>query len=307
MNTAEIKRRAALWIAEGRPAVLVALLAVKGSAPRAAGTRMLVAADATLGTIGGGHLEWMAQATARKLLQGAQAWPAPQRVALGPALGQCCGGSVELAYEPLSDASLQAWALPLPRFHLCLYGAGHVGTALVRALRDIDLLVDWIDSREDAFSAECANFMQDPDQLPFAAGAADASQPSSLTAAGTTASQQSSTQATGLRCWVSDDPARDAAAAPPGAHHVVMTHHHGLDFDIVCRVLQRQDTGWVGLIGSRSKRQQFVHRLLARGLTPERIAALNCPVGLDGIAGREPAVVAVAVAAQLLSLPCAAG
>ncbi|NBO76980.1 MAG: xanthine dehydrogenase accessory protein XdhC [Betaproteobacteria bacterium] len=272
-----MKRRAAQWLAQGRTAVLVKVQEVKGSAPRGAGTRMVVAEDEVLGTIGGGHLEWMALATAKGLLQGRQDWPAPQRVALGPTLGQCCGGSVELAYEPLAEASLRAWALPAPRFHLCLYGAGHVGQALVRVLRDIDVSIDWIDSREEAFGTEYAPYLQNAVVMP--------------------------NTESGLRCWVSEDPTHEAAGAPAGAHHLVMTHHHGLDFDIVARLLQRTDTGWVGLIGSKTKRRQFEHRLRARGLAAERMASLACPVGLDSIAGKEPAVVAVAVAAQLLGLP----
>ncbi|NBT09633.1 MAG: xanthine dehydrogenase accessory protein XdhC [Betaproteobacteria bacterium] len=284
MNSSALRRRAAQWLAEGRPSVLVQLSAAKGSVPREAGTRMVVALDGALGTIGGGHLEWMAQQTARRLLQGSQPWPAPQRVALGPSLGQCCGGAVELSYQPLSQDSLAAWDLPPPRLRLFLYGAGHVGRALVRVLRDVDVSLDWIDSRDGTFGTEGGPWLEGDDL------SLNAEEPS-------TAPRR------GMHCRISEDPAADAAAAPAGAHHVVMTHSHALDFDIVLALLLRRDTGLVGLIGSKTKRGQFEHRLQARGVAADRIADLICPVGLPGVSGKEPAVVAVAVAAQLLSLP----
>lgn len=267
MNATALKQLASQWLALGHSAVLVELRGVKGSAPRDAGTRMVVTAETCWGTIGGGHLEWMAQATARQLLSGMAAWPTPQRLALGPTLGQCCGGSVELRYEPLSPDSLDAWALPAPRFHLCLYGAGHVGQALVGLLRGVDVTIDWLDTREEAFV-----------DLPSEGHA-------------------------GLRWWVSDDIAADAGRAPSGAHHLVMTHSHSLDFDIVLRLLNRHDTGLVGLIGSKTKRRHFEGRLAHRGLAADRMADLVCPIGDPRIQGKEPAVVAVSVAAQLLSLP----
>jgi len=267
VNTAELKQEASRWLERGHRAVLVQLRAVKGSTPRAAGTRMVVGCDSVLGTIGGGHLEWKAQATAQRLLDGSIDWPAPERIALGPTLGQCCGGSVELVFEALCEASIAAWKLPPMRFHLCLYGAGHVGQALVRLLHDLDVSIDWLDSREGAFLG-----LHSRPRL-------------------------------GLRTWVSDDLAADAVRSPPGAHHLVMTHHHGLDFEVVLKLLSRHDTGLVGLIGSKTKRAQFEHRLIERGIEATRVADLVCPIGAPGIEGKEPAVVAVAVAAQLLSLP----
>ena len=268
MNTAGLRAQAAQVLAEGQAAVVVELRSVKGSVPRDEGTRMVVLREVVLGTIGGGHLEWRAIGTARALLQGNLPWPGPERLALGPALGQCCGGVVELAFVPLDGEALERWRVPVPRFHLMLYGAGHVGQALVRVLSGLDVVVDWVDGREGA----CA-----------AARAADGFP--------------------GLRLLETEDPAAEARAAPAGAHHVVMTHSHALDFDIVLALLRRTDTGLVGLIGSKTKRLQFEHRLLARGVEPARLAALLCPIGIAGVRGKEPAAVAVAVAAQLLSAP----
>jgi xanthine dehydrogenase accessory factor len=265
MNRAALRLQAARWCEKQRHAVVVELRSVQGSVPREAGTRMLVAQDEVIGTIGGGHLEWMALHTARELLAGRALWPAPARVALGPSLGQCCGGAVELAYEPLNEDTLMRWPVTPPASHLVLYGAGHVAQALIQILRGVDLSVDWVDSRDGAHGRW-------PD-FP------------------------------GLRCVVTDDPAYEAHHAPAGAHHLVMTHSHAQDFDIVLALLRRADTGMVGLIGSKTKRMQFEHRLLTRGLSEGRVAQLVCPVGVAGVHSKAPAAVAVAVAAQLLSLP----
>jgi xanthine dehydrogenase accessory factor len=265
MNRAALRLQAARWCEKQRPAVVVELRSVQGSVPREAGTRMLVAQDEVIGTIGGGHLEWMAMHTARELLAGRTPWPAPVRVALGPSLGQCCGGAVDLAYEPLNEDALRRWPVTPPASHLVLYGAGHVAQALIQILRGVDVSVDWVDSRDGAHGSW-------PD-FP------------------------------GLRCIVTDDPAYEAHHAPAGAHHLVMTHSHAQDFDIVLALLRRADTGMVGLIGSKTKRMQFEHRLLARGLSEGRVAQLVCPVGVAGVHSKAPAAVAVAVAAQLLSLP----
>jgi len=265
MNRAALRLQAARWCEKQRHAVVVELRSVQGSVPREAGTRMLVAQDEVIGTIGGGHLEWMAMHTARELLAGRTPWPAPVRVALGPSLGQCCGGAVDLAYEPLNEDALRRWPVTPPASHLVLYGAGHVAQALIQILRGVDVSVDWVDSRDGAHGSW-------PD-FP------------------------------GLRCVVTDDPAYEAHHAPAGAHHLVMTHSHAQDFDIVLALLRRADTGMVGLIGSKTKRMQFEHRLLARGLSEGRVAQLVCPVGVAGVHSKAPAAVAVAVAAQLLSLP----
>lgn len=270
MNQAALRAAAQQWLQNGEPALVVRVQAARGSVPRDDGVRMVVGRQAVLGTIGGGHLEWVAIQEARRALLQGDTPPPLQRLALGPALGQCCGGALELHYERLDAAALSAWALPPGRFHLVLYGAGHVGQALARLLVDVDCTVDWIDVREEAFP--------NPAQAPWV-------------------------QSPGLQCVVSDGPVADALAAPAGAHHLVMTHSHALDYDIVQALLSRTDTGLVGVIGSKTKRQRFEHRLLARGLSPQRVKTLQCPIGLPGVRGKEPAVVAVAVAAQLLSWP----
>jgi xanthine dehydrogenase accessory factor len=241
--------------------MVVEVIAHRGSVPRETGTRMLVArdalADAVAGSIGGGHLEWQAIARARGGSVGD--WP----VALGPSLGQCCGGALTLRFAPLTTATLAAWPEPAPRFVLQLYGAGHVGRAIVRALADIDCRVQWIDEREDEFPPG-----PDPSHV--------------------------------LRLCVEPVEA-EVAQAPPGTHFLVLTHSHDLDLRITEAVLARADFAYLGLIGSATKRARFVRRFTDSGLPAEVLARLTCPIGLPDIAGKEPAVIAAAVVAQLLT------
>lgn len=265
---AGIAATAAAWRAQGRAAAVVTVTATRGSVPREAGTRMLVAADGTvLGTIGGGHLEFSAIALARELMSAGASPPAgavERRFALGPSLGQCCGGEVHLRIAPLAADDPAAWPLPPPRFVLQLYGAGHVGRAIARLLATLPCCVRWLDERETEFPA-------------------DPGPPH-------------------IRRIASDDLPGEAADAPPGALHLVLTHSHALDLAIVHAVLARGGFGFLGLIGSRSKRARFEHRLRERGIPPAALERLVCPIGLPGIAGKEPEVIALAVVAQLMQL-----
>jgi xanthine dehydrogenase accessory factor len=259
----KLQTAALMWQAERRLAVVVEVVAHRGSVPRETGTRMLVGPGEVLGTIGGGHLELRAIADARALLAG-RPIAAEQRFPLGPALGQCCGGEVRLRFTPLVDSCPADWDAPLPRFTLQLYGAGHVGRAIAALLEGIDCRVQWIDARDDEF--------------PRAPGAPHIER-------------------------VCVEPVEaEVGVAPLGAFFLVLTHRHDLDLAITEAVLRRGDFGFLGLIGSRTKRARFVHRLAARGIAPEALARLSCPIGLPGIAGKEPEVIALAVVAQLLAL-----
>ena len=268
----DVAATAAAWRAQGRAAAVVTVTATRGSVPREAGTRMLVAADGAVhGTIGGGHLEFSAIALARELLAGPAGDASPaaggviqRRFALGPSLGQCCGGEVHLRIAPLAADDPAAWPLPPPRFVLQLYGAGHVGRAIARLLATLPCRVRWLDERETEFPA-------------------DPGPPH-------------------IRRIASDDLPGEVAGAPPGAVHLVLTHSHALDLAIVHAVLARGDSGFLGLIGSRSKRARFEHRLRERGIPPAALERLVCPIGLPGIAGKEPEVIALAVVAQLMQL-----
>lgn len=254
---------AAAWLARGEPAVLVEVSEALGSAPREAGARMLVSATRCEGTIGGGHLELKAIARARQMLASDERAPQSAHYPLGPALGQCCGGAVTLAFSRLDAKALAAWPLAAPRFHLQLYGAGHVGRAIVRALAPLNVRIDWIDERDDQFP------------------------PAAETPAHT-------------RVVAVDAPEAEVDEAPKGAFFLVLTHRHDLDLRISTAILKRNDFAFFGLIGSKTKRARFIHRFEVMGLAPEAIARLTCPIGVPGVEGKEPEVIAASVVAQLL-------
>lgn len=262
-----LRDAACAWLAAGRRAIVVEIAQAQGSVPREAGTRMLVAEDACAGTIGGGHLEWEAIAEARALLRHGLAGAYERRVALGPSLGQCCGGAVVLRYVRLEAQVVADWPVVVPRFLLQLYGAGHVGHAIARLLGGLDVQVQWIDGREEAF--------------------ADAPPASNI-----------------ARVCV-DALEAEVTLAPPGAYYLVLTHDHDLDSRITEAILKRGDFGYLGLIGSRTKRAKFERRYRARGIADATLARMTCPIGVPGITGKAPEVIAIAVVAQLLAVSSA--
>ncbi|MEP6740017.1 MAG: xanthine dehydrogenase accessory protein XdhC [Caldimonas sp.] len=259
----------ATWLALGRATVVVRVAEARGSVPRGTGTRMLVSQDHDAGTIGGGHLELKAIEEARTLLRAGEAMPCVKHYPLGPALGQCCGGAVTLAFAPLDAAALATWPTSEPRFHLQLYGAGHVGRAIARALEPLAVVVDWIDERDDEFPAA----FHEESLAPW---------PDHIHKVSVDAVE------------------REVARAPSGAFFLVLTHRHDLDEKITEAILRRGDFAFLGLIGSKTKRQRFVHRFEARGIGAETITRMTCPIGLPGIVGKEPEVIAASVVAQLL-------
>ncbi|MEG0821498.1 MAG: xanthine dehydrogenase accessory protein XdhC [Burkholderiaceae bacterium] len=258
-----LRQLALQWRAKGIAAMVVEVAAVSGSAPREAGARMLVAAHETAGTIGGGHLEWQAIAHARALL-GDPGGELEQRMALGPRLGQCCGGVVRLRYAALDSATLLRWSPPPPLWHLQLHGAGHVGGAIARVLAPLEIDLDWVDERDPGFGAGPW-----PDSW---------------------------------RLCASDDAVAEVAAAPTGSRYLILTHSHELDLRLVEAVLARGDFSFLGLIGSATKRARFAARLSERGFSAAQIERMRCPIGLPAIPGKTPEVIAVAVCAQLLAL-----
>jgi xanthine dehydrogenase accessory factor len=253
--------------AAGQSAVVVEVLEARGSAPRAAGTRMLVLPGRAVGTIGGGHLEARALQTARAVLGEGSAARRSEHFALGPALGQCCGGAVTLAYEALSAESLAHWPEPAPLFHLQLYGAGHVGRAIATLLATLDVELDWIDEREEEFPP--------------------------LTTLATPWPAH-------IRQVCVDAVEAEVRTASAGAFYLVLTHDHDLDLRIAEAVLRRGDFAFCGLIGSQTKRAKFARHFEKRGIAAATIARMTCPIGLPGIDGKAPEVIAAAVVAQLL-------
>ena len=250
-------------------AVLVSVHAAEGSVPREEGAWMAVFADAVVGSIGGGHMELQAIEEARRRLSGAGG-DSLQRVALGPSLGQCCGGVVHLRYDKVgaADAPGLPRRLRVDSTPLALFGGGHVGKALVRVLGTLPFAVTWIDSRDEIFPAQV------PDNV---------------------------------RCEHSDPVQAAVGDLAPHSRVLIMSFSHAEDLDIVAaclrRLRERADLSYVGLIGSKTKWATFRHRLEERGFRKQELAQVTCPIGIPGIRGKQPEVIAVAVAAQLLQGP----
>ncbi|CAN1537810.1 XdhC Xanthine and CO dehydrogenases maturation factor, XdhC/CoxF family [Rhabdaerophilaceae bacterium] len=246
---------------EDLPAILVSIVDVQGSAPREKGTRMLVRADGCFaGTIGGGALEWKALNEAQGLLQ--RNGTARDLVfSLGPDLGQCCGGRITLRFEPLTrqhavqDAAAENRPTPV-----WLFGAGHVGRALVLALAPLPFQTRWVDARTNAFPAAFPGNV-----TPVAA----------------------------------IDPLAELADLPQAALVLIMTHSHALDLAIADAALRRA-TAFVGVIGSATKRARFLSQLRQMGHDEASLARFCCPIGVAGLGSKDPAVIAAGLAVQLL-------
>ena len=315
--------------AADEPAVLVTVAGIRGSAPREIGAKMIVTATETIGTIGGGQLEYQSTRIAAGML--ADDLLALRSFPLGSSMGQCCGGVVEILFEPVAGG-MPAWLRDLQALHgqrepaivatrisrsapakfvataervfglaedeadpgmlararavldgervaqrnvqefyepvvmsdlnIAVFGAGHVGSAVVATLSGLDCNIRWIDSRRNIFRKVPGN----------------------------------------VRAIEADEPALEVAAMPPGSYYLVMTHSHALDFDICDRILRRADAGYCGLIGSLPKRRRFEKRYRQQGMPQNLIDTLVCPIGVDGISGKKPAEIAVSVAAEVLKI-----
>lgn len=255
-----------------QPAVLVSVESTQGSVPRERGAWMAVFASDVLGTIGGGRLEYEAIDEARSLLAASDAGEgganaAVRRYPLGPSLGQCCGGVVHLGYERVESDDIAALRRRLVA-HLqpvALFGGGHVGAALARVLSTLPFAVTWIDSRDGIF----------PEELPA-----------------------------NIACEHSDPVQAAVRELPADSSVLIMSFSHAEDLDIVAaclkRLRERDDLPYVGLIGSKTKWATFRHRLLERGFSEQELGRITCPIGVPGVVGKEPEVIAVGVAAQLL-------
>jgi xanthine dehydrogenase accessory factor len=301
--------------AAGERVVLVTVASVRGSAPREPGAKMIVTRSETVGTIGGGQLEHQCTRIAVGMLDDSEQRQV-QSFPLGSSMGQCCGGVVDVLFEPISS-SLPRWLGELRAMHgqrlpavlvtgtgakagdekqvlagdaasrfledgrkprhsddcfyepivasdlnIAVFGAGHVGSAVVAALSALDCNIRWIDSRRNIFRHIPRN----------------------------------------VRAIESETPALEVAALPAQSYYLVMTHSHALDYDIVDRILRRGDARYCGLIGSRSKRRRFEKRYRAEGMPQALLDNLVCPIGVDGITGKKPAEIAVAAAAEILQV-----
>ena len=251
-------------LARDEPAMLVRVIAAKGSVPRGTDAAMLVSERASYGTIGGGQLEFHAIDVARDLMvAGTQL----HRLAipLGAHLGQCCGGHVTLEFctgtpvQALALAQVEAQrAAAFPA--VLVFGAGHTGRALAQALAPLPFAVTLVDDRAGTLGG-----------LPPA-----------------------------IATRRLDDPAQEIAAAPLHAAYVMLTHSHALDYRLTQAALARRDAAYVGMIGSATKRARFERWFLASGGSRCDLDALVCPIGGTAVADKCPEVIAALAAAELL-------
>jgi xanthine dehydrogenase accessory factor len=241
-------------------AIVAELSTVRGSSPREQGAFMLIAPDALLGTIGGGALEHMVIARARKALRGMMDVP------LGPEIGQCCGGRaivmlrviLRVDHERLV-ARLRETEAALPRVYI--FGSGHVGKALARALAVLPLQTHVIDTRPDELH-----------DLPVNVDARAVPMPEAV-----------------------------VRAAPRGAAFVILTHDHALDFMIAAEALRRDDAPYVGMVGSKTKRARFRSWYLSEaGGSEAALRRLVLPIGAFGLVDKRPEVIAALAAAEIM-------
>jgi xanthine dehydrogenase accessory factor len=250
-------------------AVLVTVQSTRGSAPREVGAWMAVFSRTTVGTVGGGHLEFDAMAHARSLLQHGGG-ELELRYTLGPSLGQCCGGEVVLHFERVGahDVGRLGQRLSGGLTPVALFGGGHVGRAVVRVLLKLPMDVTWIDSRDEIFPPDLVSLVRCEHSAPVHAAVSDLA---------------------------------------PQSRVLIMSFSHAEDLDVVAACLARQreraDLPYIGLIGSKTKWASFRQRLQARGFTATELDHVTCPIGVSGIADKRPEVIAVAVAAQILQVP----
>lgn len=253
------------FLRDNPAAIKVVVTTAKGSTPREQGAWMLVSPTALFQTIGGGQLEFMAIDHARAMLRD-DARSDVMTVPLGPEIGQCCGGHVEIALDRLDDRMAEAAVAELDKQlaaapHVYLFGAGHVGNALSRALALLPVRTVLVDTRAEELQ----------------------------------------TAPTDVETCLTAVPESIVRQAPAGSAFVVLTHDHALDFLIVSEALSRDDAAYVGMIGSKTKRATFKSWYLKEtsGM-PERLERLICPIGGSKIRDKRPTVIASLVAAEVV-------
>jgi len=251
-----------------RPAVIVTLAMVRGHAPRNGGAKMVVAPNALYGTVGGGNLEATAVRRARELLDTGAAQPELLTLTLSDKATteygvQCCGGEVTMLLEPVPVVPAVA-----------IFGMGHVGLELARILARQRIELDLVDSRAEMLSAER---LGDPGSTGVLADAVAT-----------------------VRVHHLPVPESALAELPPGAHVLVMTHDHVEDLAIVESALRTPGLGSIGLIGSGGKWARFRRKLEEVGHPADVIDRITTPIGTPDLTGKEPATIAVSVAAELL-------
>lgn len=242
--------------------VLVTVVAVRGHAPRDAGAKMVVTATGTRGSVGGGNLEESAVVRARAMIADAVQQPETAEFRLNE------HAPVEHGTQCCGGevTLLLEPLLPVPA--VAIFGAGHVGMELARILTRHDLDLHLVDSRAAELDPARLGFLDD--------------------AVGT------------VHVHHAPVPELVLGQIPRGSHVLIMTHDHAEDIALCDAALRCQHLGTIGLIGSRAKWRRFEQKLAAEGHAPETVSRISCPIGMPEITGKEPAVIAVAVAAGLL-------
>ncbi len=238
---------------QGKAYVLITIIGVSGSTPRNSGTKMVVSQDEIYDTIGGGHLEYKAIKQAKKLLQENKDCQSIEHFQLGSQLGQCCGGNASLLFECFAANTV----------HIAVFGAGHIGQALLPMLAGLPCNVTWVDNRASQFPANCQQYAN-------------------------------------VTKLVSDDPAGEVATMASNTLYVVMTHNHQLDFEITLAALKREDFHYLGLIASDTKWRRFQQRYKHREVKTALVEKMNCPIGLEQVVGKMPMEVAISIAGELI-------
>jgi xanthine dehydrogenase accessory factor len=252
------------FFATNPDAIVCELTAVRGSSPREQGTFMLVGPADLFGTIGGGALEYMVIDHARRLIASGRAEEAMD-VPLGPEIGQCCGGRVEVSLRYVDAAIRERLAAlvmaedaALP--HVFVFGAGHVGRALAQMLALLPVRLEVIDTRREEL-----------DLLPQTIASRAVAMPEAV-----------------------------VRTAPQGSSYVILTHDHALDFLIAQEALARTDAPYVGMVGSETKRARFSSWFKTEGGDAKALERLVLPIGQQGLGDKRPEVIAALAAAEIM-------
>ena len=240
---------------QGKAYVIATIVGVTGSTPRNSGTKMVITHDDIFDTIGGGHLEHKVIKHAHQLLMAGDDCQQLEHFQLGAQLGQCCGGNASVLFESFSASGV----------NIMLFGAGHVGKALMPILAGLPCSITWVDSRAEQFPDDSGNYHN-------------------------------------VTTLVSDNPAEEVSLMPANSYYIVMTHNHQLDFEISHNILKRADFAYLGLIASETKWRRFQQRFQHRDIAKSLVEKMNCPIGLPQVQGKLPMEVAVSVAGEIIQL-----
>lgn len=239
---------------QGNAYVIVTLIGVTGSTPRNSGSKMVITKEDIYDTIGGGHLEHKVIKFANELLLTGKSCQQLKQFDLGIHLDQCCGGGTNILFECFEET----------RVNIMLFGAGHVGQALLPILATLPCRIYWVDSREEQFPSELMVYDN-------------------------------------VKKIVMDNPQDSVAIMPENSFYIIMTHKHQTDFEICEQIFNRNDYSYLGLIGSETKWRRFQRRFMQNGITKEQLNQVSCPIGKASVPGKLPSEIAVSVASEIIA------